>query len=91
MPYPQSVRAMREHYVPDWGKPIPEGVTSKRAFKVRVETTVSYRREDKVTVSAWSREEAGKQAESEVFDRIWLEHPDGDIEIDEISVQAAES
>jgi hypothetical protein len=66
MPFPKSVEAMRKHYVRDWGKPIPEGVTKKRKFRVDVEYEVSYSDTQTVEVEAWTANEAEDLAANQV-------------------------
>lgn len=65
MPYPSSVRAMRKHYEPHWGKPVPEG-GEKRLFEVTVEW--SARGHETYEVEAFTEDEAEDLAEIE-FDK----------------------
>lgn len=66
MPFPASVTAMRKHYQKDWGKPLPEGLTEKRKFRVEVNFEVSYTDSDTVEVEAWTEEEAEDLASEKV-------------------------
>lgn len=66
MPFPASVEAMRKHYVPDWGKPVPDGAEGKRAFKVRVEYDITISDDTIVEVFAFDEDEALELAEAQV-------------------------
>lgn len=66
MPFPASAEAMRKHYVHDWGKPVPEGVTRKREFAVEVEFTVTSVERETVTVEAFSESEAEELASDKI-------------------------
>ena len=61
MPFPASLNAMRKHYNPDWGKPVPEGAEF-REFEVRVEYEYTVRETETVKVEAFSQEEAIEKA-----------------------------
>ena len=73
MPYPASERAMREHYNPDWHKPIPESVTAPSEFTVDVEYSLCVT--ETVTVEAWTEEEALGKAAEEVAERAKADAP----------------
>jgi len=75
MPISASTKAMREHYVPDWRKPIPEGVTEKQFFKVKLSASVSLSETFEYhDVEAWSEEEAEQIATDKAWDEIQSEH-----------------
>jgi hypothetical protein len=65
MPYPASLEAMRKHYNPDWGKPVPDGETL-RTFKVRIEYSYRCDGDGVATVNAFTEEEAIDAAFEEV-------------------------
>jgi hypothetical protein len=90
MPYPASLKAMREHYQPDWGKPLPEGATEKRNFEVTVRWEARVRGSDTVEVEAWSEAEAQVLAEEKVCEAVEAECFWDDIDIDEVSSTVAE-
>lgn len=70
MPFPKSVEAMRAHYVKDWAKPIPEGISEKRKFRVKVEYEVSYSDSETVEVEAWTTEDAEELAAERVAKEV---------------------
>jgi hypothetical protein len=84
MPYPASLLAMRKHYIPDWGIPVPDGAT-KRTFKVEVEYeyTVTETETECVTVEAFTEEEAIEKAEGGVGRDL---HWTAEIEIRETNI-----
>jgi len=44
MPYPASVEAMRKHYNPHWGEPLPDGGGDRKKYVVTID--YSYRTEE---------------------------------------------
>ena len=58
MPFPASIEAMRKYYQRDWAKPLPEGATEKRKFRVQVDYEASFTGTQSVEVEAWTEEEA---------------------------------
>lgn len=84
MPYPASLQAMRKHYVHDWGKPVPEGVTAKQKFDVEVEYEVTERHRKTVEVEAWNEDEASEEACLKVEN--WHRLAD-DVEIENVTVK----
>lgn len=64
MPLPASLNAMREHYNPHWGKPIPED-GEKQSYSVRVYYHVTG--DEIYDVEAFTEEEAVELA-AEAFD-----------------------
>lgn len=85
MPYPTSVNAMRKYYNPAWGRPLPDGATGPRKFKVEV--SYSYRGSDVSTieVEAWSEEEAREIAAEKVEENADLSW-DAEIDIDDCRI-----
>lgn len=78
MPYPASLLAMRQHYNPEWGKPIPDGA-KLRTFRVKVEYSYSVSERETVEVEAFTKEEA----EDKACEQISLKTPsEYDIEFD---------
>lgn len=67
MPFPASQNAMRKHYNPDWGKPVPDGADRPRNYSVVVSYIVHTPEYQTVTVSAFSEAEAAEKAEEEVM------------------------
>lgn len=70
MPFPASLHAMREHYNPNWGMPLPEddGDGDLRTYSVRIEYSFTEYDSRTYTVQARSKEGAEKLAE-EMFDK----------------------
>jgi hypothetical protein len=87
MPYPASVRAMREHYNPQWGKPVPEG--KLRRYSVEVDYSFRGRDTWSTEVNAHSREEAEELA-GDAFDKADLDLP-WDAEVDDAKFDIAEA
>lgn len=61
MPYPASLKAMREHYNPAWGKDIGDG---EKEFTIEV--TYEVRNSETVTVEAFTADEAEELAANKV-------------------------
>jgi hypothetical protein len=70
MPYSETIKAMRKHYVKDWGKPVPDGATEKQKFEVRVSYEARIVGSDIVEVEAWSEDEALELAEDKVCKQV---------------------
>jgi hypothetical protein len=86
MPFPESLKAMRKHYVKDWGTPIPEGATAKQKFEVRVDYEARISGSETIEVEAWSEDEALKMAEEKVCKEIEDDcFAFDDVEFDEVS------
>ena len=66
MPYPQSIKAMREHYVHDWGKPIPDGASTKQTYAVEMLFTLTVNEHETIEIEAWSEAETIAEAEDQV-------------------------
>ena len=66
MPLPASIEAMRKHYNPDWGRPMPEAGEGKSFFRVRAEWTISGRMDE--VIEAADEKEAKELAREYVTD-----------------------
>lgn len=72
MPYPASVNAMRKHYNPEWGRPVPEG-GERRTFEVELDIEYTGSDTHWIKVEAFTEEEAEELAQQELEDRRYYE------------------
>ncbi len=75
MPFPESVKAMRQHYVKDWGMPVPDGAT-KLTYKVKLRYSYEVHGTETVQVEAFSDEEAEDKAGEALADQLTVDDLD---------------